>query len=220
MEDFIKPLTRKAELSVVELLGRHDSSSEMKMNIGPAVVFVSHAWKLSFAGTVDALDQWFEKKGQNGEASGGGDGDGDGRTLDHERSCFVWFDICTVNQHESAQATFTKEFFYTEFRQGIEAIGRTVITLMPMLDPLPLKRSWCCWEIFCTIDAGLQFETALSRRDQRWRDTHTMTSSMECLVESAEAWNSEDQAKILAACRSVPGWLLCRQCSNKASICI
>ena len=96
-----------------------------------------------------------------------------------------------------------EDFFFNEFRKGIEAIGCTVLILRPMLQPVALTRSWCCWEIFCTIDADLQFETALSRRDQRTGSTHSMTTSMECDVELAQAWSKNDKDTILAACESV-----------------
>jgi hypothetical protein len=35
-----------------------------------------------------------------------------------------------------------------------QAIGRTALVLFPFHDPIPLKRSWCLWEIICTLAVG------------------------------------------------------------------
>ena len=56
--------------------------------------------------------------------------------------CYVWLDICTVAQHPSAQMTLPEGYFYTQFRAGIEQIGCTVLVLAPLLEPIPLTRSW------------------------------------------------------------------------------
>lgn len=46
------------------------------------------------------------------------------------------------------------------------AIGRMVLVLQPWDDPEPLKRSWCLWEIFCTLDGGAELEVALNPAQQ------------------------------------------------------
>jgi hypothetical protein len=35
--------------------------------------------------------------------------------------CHRWVDICTVNQHPGAQDAFPKDYFYTTFKEGIQA---------------------------------------------------------------------------------------------------
>lgn len=35
-----------------------------------------------------------------------------------------------------------------------------MIVLMPFFNPVPLIRAWCVWEIYCTINGGVLFETA------------------------------------------------------------
>jgi hypothetical protein len=210
-EELIKPLTRTHECSFVDMCGRHGKETALGSRIDKAEVFVSHAWKYSFAGTVDALQLWFETTRRRRHLSAdqgspaGARKTSESSSINDTARCFVWFDICTVNQHAGAQSNFPEGFFFNEFREGIQSIGCTVLILRPMLQPVALTRSWCCWEIFCTIDADLQFETALSRRDQRMGATHSMTSSMECNVELAQAWSQDDKETILAACQSVPG---------------
>ena len=39
--------------------------------------------------------------------------------------------------------------------------------LSPFEDPVPLTRSWCLWEIYCTLEApGCVFEVALPEAQQ------------------------------------------------------
>ena len=40
------------------------------------------------------------------------------------------------------QSNLPQDYFYTEFKTGIESIGSTVLVLLPWRDPIPLKRSW------------------------------------------------------------------------------
>ena len=64
-------------------------------------------------------------------------------------------------------------------REGIRHIGHTVLIMIPMRDPLPLKRAWCVWEIVCSLQTGARFETALTLKDQRYRDTHSVIIKIE-----------------------------------------
>ena len=55
---------------------------------------------------------------------------------------FHWYDILTVNQDPCGQAAFPPDYFYTTFRDGIAAIGHTLLVLAPWTSPIPLQRSW------------------------------------------------------------------------------
>ena len=64
--------------------------------------------------------------------------------------------------------TFATDYFYTTFKEGIQAIGHTLLVLSPWSAPLPLRRSWCLWEILCTIqDAGVRFSVQLSEAEEK-----------------------------------------------------
>ena len=196
VEDIVKPMTRHCETSLVDMLAANDTLAQ---HVGPAEGFVSHAWKYEFADVVDALDLWFETtRLKRAQAS------------DHALplspdECYLWFDIATVAQHASAQCKFPPNYFFNQFKKGIEAIGCTILVLMPWNDPIPLQRSWCVWEIYCTIHGQVLFETALSRKDQHKRDTHSMVISMEIKVENAQAWSLDDQTKIMDSCQRLEG---------------
>ena len=194
-------MTRTCQTSMVDMLVANPSLTK---HIGIAEAFISHAWKYSFAAVVDAMHLWYEttreerlKKQSNPELHL--------VQASSPDTCFLWFDIGTVAQHASAQKAFPPNYFFNQFREGIESIGCTVIVLMPLFNPVPLTRAWCVWEIYCTINGGVLFETALSRSDQHLRDRNSIVRQMECHVEQAEAWSADDLTKILAACESMDG---------------
>ena len=90
--------------------------------VGDATGFLSHAWKYIHAQLIGAVEAFFA-------------------AAPPEETPYLWLDICTVNQVE--QSSFPEDYFYTTFKDGIRAIGRTLLVLQPWRDPIPLKRSWC-----------------------------------------------------------------------------
>eukprot|EP00808_Paulinella_micropora_P005975 g33753.t1 len=128
-------------------------------------------------------------------------------TGDLRRRTFLWFDIFTVNQHETAKVD--QNFWFIAFRENVKDIGHTVLILSPWRNPLPLTRSWC--PIFCTQDTGATFEICLSQADAKgFQDAllnkfdSIMASLCKIDVNKAQAFKKEDQEKILALLRA---WL-------------
>ena len=179
----VKPATAAGTCSYVDLLLREGEAGAVR----DATVFVSHAWKYTFVDVVDTL-------------------------RDLPDGAHVWFDVFTVNQHQSLQVS--PAWWYTTFKDAVASIGHTVLVLMPWNDPIPLTRAWCIWEILCTIDDGAaKLDVRLSTREQgayadylvREGVENVVRSMLKLNVERAEAWNKDDQDNILAAVRQYPG---------------
>ena len=67
----------------------------------------------------------------------------------------------------ASPATLARARRYTTFKAAIQNFGLTVMILSPFEDPVPLTRSWCLWEIYCTLEApGCVFEVALPEAQQ------------------------------------------------------
>ena len=137
-ESIIKPLTKRYQLSLSELLHQCEYPG-----IGKATVFISHAWKYKFIDVVNALQTHFHK------------------SLD----TIVWIDLFSINQHRWNKKTFA--WWSTTLQQGIGTLGRTVMVLSPWHDPIPLTRAWCLWELYCTVTNGASFEVAFSDMDSK-----------------------------------------------------
>jgi tetratricopeptide (TPR) repeat protein len=109
--------------------------------VAPATRFVSHAWSYQFAYLLSAL-----------------------ATLPDAEEHYFWIDIFVSAQHKAL--TLPQEWWSTAFRQAIAGIGHTVLVLYPWDAPVPLTRSWCLWEIFCTLDTEKELTIVLSHAEQ------------------------------------------------------
>jgi len=101
-----------AGISYCQLLRQQTASSSDE--VGPATVFISHAWKYNFLELLLALEVRF--KDQPGAR--------------------LWIDIFCHNQHEE----LTSDEWITEFEQHIKRIGYTVMIVFPWDNPIPFTR--------------------------------------------------------------------------------
>ena len=86
------------------------SSSE----VGPATVFISHAWKYNFHEFLVALEAKFKD----------------------QPLARLWIDLFCQNQHEE----LTSDDWITQFEQHIVRISYTVMIVFPWNDPIPFNR--------------------------------------------------------------------------------
>eukprot|EP00931_Biecheleriopsis_adriatica_P058245 TRINITY_DN3461_c0_g1_i5.p1 TRINITY_DN3461_c0_g1~~TRINITY_DN3461_c0_g1_i5.p1 ORF type:complete len:789 (-),score=128.53 TRINITY_DN3461_c0_g1_i5:181-2547(-) len=103
--------------------------------------FVSHAWRYAFTTLLNALSTWATQKGANQDQT------------------YFWVDAFVVNQHIASD--FPMEWWSTRFAQAVGDIGSTILVSEPWQDPIPLKRVWVIWEIFCTNQMGARFDIAM-----------------------------------------------------------
>ena len=101
-----------AGLSFCQLLRQQNASSSDE--VGPATVFISHAWKYNFLEFLRALEVRF--KDQPGLR--------------------LWIDIFSHNQHDE----LTSDEWITEFEQHIKRIKNTVMIVFPWDNPIPFTR--------------------------------------------------------------------------------
>ena len=82
---------------------------------------------------------------------------------DHPDAYF-WFDLFTNNQNEVANKDF--DWFCSTFRNGIVDIGQVLLVLSPWDDPKPIKRCWCLFEIFNSLEESeVKFSINLPRAE-------------------------------------------------------
>ena len=80
-----------------------------------------------------------------------------------------------------------------------------MLVLSPWLNAVPLTRSWCVWEILCTIQTGARFEVALAPAERASFEAALVedfdgivNALIGVHVENAEAFVPDDQARIAA----------------------
>ena len=193
----VKPDTEEHKCSYTELLEKQPLSPsrefiEGETWVAPATAFVSHAWRYRF---VDVAEVLISLNNLHGE----------------EKPIYLWFDVFTVNQHQTNVVHPT--WWYTTFKDAVGAIGHTVLILLPWLDPVPLTRAWCIWEILSTIDTGAHLDIKLPAVEQIEfakflvaNGASEVASKLVAIdVLRAEAWNANDRDNILQAVHESEG---------------
>lgn len=191
----VKPLTAERKCSMVDWLAGSDKGELERVgltsdDLGDATVFVSHAWSMRFADTVEALSRY--------EAASG-------------RSDWIyWFDVVSVNQNISS--SYPDGWWATTFRESIKRIGHLVLVLAPWIDPKPLTRSWCLWEILSAHSQQVPIAVAMPSEEQmsfeqallfKFESTLRVMTTVD--AERAQAYLEADRAMILKAIRSAAG---------------
>ena len=156
--------------------------------VGRPTVFVSHAWTYKFLSVLAALMYFAEE----------------------HTNAFFWFDCFSIDEH-STQA-MPPDWWSTAFKQCIKNMGHTVMVLSPWHRPVPLTRSWCLWELYCTVDVGADFSVCLAPAEEEafrvaLRGSHTalLDALAHIDVATAEAGNPADKQRILAAVQESGG---------------
>lgn len=150
-----------------------------------ASVYVSHAWGSRFLDVMDTLLYHFRD----------------------DLNTVVWFDLFSMNQHKRTSEALG------DFLSAIQFFGRTVMVITAWAEPLPLTRTWCLWEIYCTISTGASFEIALdssSRHDfikliLKGAKQEINRLRMMINVEKSQSKLIEDKERIFEAIRSSIG---------------
>jgi hypothetical protein len=173
--------------------------------VGKPTHFLSHAWLYKFPNLVEALRAWVA-----GQPAG-------------SPEPFFWFDTFSIDEH--ATQARPQEWWATTFKEAIRSMGHTVMMLSPWSAPQPLTRAWCLWELFCTVDTGMEFSVCLGPAEQEafeadlyaslydgpslsahaGSDDRIITAFSQIDVAKAEAGNPDDLNMILQAASSMPG---------------
>eukprot|EP00043_Microstomoeca_roanoka_P010594 m.100457 g.100457 ORF g.100457 m.100457 type:complete len:631 (+) comp14939_c0_seq1:183-2075(+) len=175
--------------SVTELEGGSSKQDMTTAVLGPANVFVSHAWMYPFNDLVEAL-------------------------IEHQRSvdtvCYFWVDLFANDQNKATEQPF--DWWTVRFKESIAAIGKVLLVLAPWTDPIPLKRAWCLWEINCAIESQVEFvvylaETQRKRLLQEVFENHNVVNESLLRIDAkrAEASNPMDKDMIFKAIDTVAG---------------
>ena len=114
--------------------------------VGAPTHFLSHAWTYKFLNLVEALRSFVASRPA-----------GSARV-------FFWFDVFAIDEH--ATQSLPREWWGSTFKEAIRLIGQTVMMISPWSEPLPLRRAWCIWELFCTESVGAPFDVCLGPAEQ------------------------------------------------------
>lgn len=164
--------------------------------VGPATVFVSHAWRYRFANLVAALRSHTDKAVAAGQPPPR-----------------YFFDLVVNNQILAPARSHS--WWSGIFRRSVARIGRVLLVIEPWDAPIPLSRAWCLWEIFCAIDQDVEMELGFSVRTPAEMERRLMSQRGFTLVRDAlaqldarraEAFKRADRDMIFAAIEAGVGF--------------
>jgi len=190
--NFVKPETKEKRLAYYKLYPDETDEKGNKV-IGKANYFCSHAWKYKFVNVVNALEMFCRNEGLVPEET------------------YIWFDLFINNQHDAPNLSY--KWWCENFKEAIRSFGKVVLVIEPWTDPTPIKRAWCLWEIFCTIDTDSEFYVAMceeQHKDFKLRlvsDFENIRTSLSKIdARRAEAWDKSDRDKIFSAIENAVGF--------------
>ena len=184
-EMFVTPATMSSQASYCDMMVSRGHAS-----VGPASVFISHAWKYKFLDVVSALKYPFRK----------------------QPGIVVWFDLFSNNQHKAVSLDF--QWWCGVFMSAISDFKHVVMILSPWGDPISLTRAWCLFEVYCSAKTKCKFDVALSKEERASlfdaimddADLHVkrMLGKIDC--EKSDCFKPEDKAKIFKVVRREVGF--------------
>ena len=197
-ENIIKPETINTTLSYASFISNQinqvtvveeNQTIDKSQPFGTATHFVSHAWKYGFYDLVAALEIFYNSLSTEEKLSG---------------KTFFWIDMFVVNQH---YAPFRPHHWWvTTFVEAIRDFGKVILVFHPFLQPIPLTRVWCLWEIFTAISTGAEIEFAMPtaqwtefRFSLRKNYSEVLDTLRSLDARNAEAFNPLDKASIFEA---------------------
>lgn len=133
-ERFVKPKTSTSYCEMLSL------GADTRRYVGKPDVFISHPWHGCFLDLVDSL-------------------------LDHlDDQLYAWLDIFTINQHQILPEGEEFEWWIGSLKRSIQNFKKTYIVSIPWNNPIPFRRSWCLYEIYCSAICKNNIELIISKK--------------------------------------------------------
>eukprot|EP00730_Choanoeca_flexa_P015534 TRINITY_DN7154_c0_g1_i1.p1 TRINITY_DN7154_c0_g1~~TRINITY_DN7154_c0_g1_i1.p1 ORF type:complete len:638 (+),score=93.77 TRINITY_DN7154_c0_g1_i1:128-2041(+) len=193
-ERWLKPITSEVtQMSFVDILIASDHP-RVKNSTGVANRFVSHAWRYNFCQLTEALCKYA------GIAShADADLDSQRHGVGEDENIYFWLDLFCNNQNTAV--TLPYEWWSKTFADSIGKIGHTLLLYGPWDDPIPLKRSWCLFELYASVKQGSKLEIVPLDDEmlEAALETHIdeIVEAMRGMnVRKAQASKEDDQLKI------------------------
>ena len=199
-ELIIKPQTKDLNLSYVDyLLSTTNTLTNQTNNsiyFGTATYFISHAWKFSILQLFSSIEIFHNSLLKEERDSG---------------KVFYWIDLFVIDQHNAVNRPHN--WWSTVFIDAIRNFHNVVLVFIPFIDPIPLHRAWCLWELYSSIivNANIHItmpaEQWLEFRIKIQNDYSIVGEIIKSLdVHLAEAFNPKDRDEIFETIQSTCGF--------------
>ena len=164
IRDVVKTNSKLSEAKVSwhDLLKSEDAHDESGSPLyGKANAFISHTWRYRFKDTAESVIKY----AQDFEQETG-------------RQCYIWMDMFLLNQFSTD--SFDPNWLKETFTNVIKDINNTVVIMTPFESPASVKRVWCLWELYLSIQYSklnivLPPEQSIRFNDALLKDPYSVT---------------------------------------------
>ncbi|GBG28694.1 Kinesin light chain 3 [Hondaea fermentalgiana] len=172
-----------------------DEVDEAQVGLPFQGAFVSQARKTKFVDLVHGLASYYRSEG---------------KTM---ADTFVWLDLFGANQglltSEDQDDEVRREreaLLSTGLHQAIRRFDERIVFFDSWVDPTPLKRAWCCWELYGALKSGRSIQLVFPQGEQQrfvseLREDYNRVIGFILKLDTREAQchNPADKARIDAA---------------------
>ena len=199
IRDVVKTNSKLSEAKVSwhDLLKSEDAHDENGAPLyGKANAFISHTWRYRFKDTAESVIEY----AQDFEQETG-------------RQCYIWMDMFLLNQFSTD--SFDADWLKETFTNVIKDINNTVVIMTPFESPASVKRVWCLWELYLSIQYSklnivLPPEQSIRFNDALLKDPYSVTEMYmqigQIRAEEAEAFDPNDKDMIFAIIKETIGF--------------
>jgi hypothetical protein len=157
-ERYVHPRTIAAQSSYATIINNRNYNGDWAASNGPPPVFISHSWQANFLDVVNAIKLYFKS----------------------HTPVYIWFDLICFNEHQTEINSGRQGYnwFASTIKSGIESVGKTLLVMTNTTLSLansPLRRTWCLFEVYCTIETKCSLEIITSSAEQV-----KLTKAVEC----------------------------------------
>lgn len=78
---------------------------------------------------------------------------------------FYWIDIFTLDYNAQLNSNQLSSYYRNETTKIIQSVGRTILIVEPLIAPIPFRRARCIWEIYLTINSGIELVVSFPQEE-------------------------------------------------------
>ena len=142
VEKILSPPTTKGKDSLADYVRKLNPAV-----VGKASVYICYSSSMLFKEFMESLIHYFEKSGEGDDV-------------------IVWIDFVSWNKHLQPSAELSEEWFTNTLKSMISSVDKIVLIQSPWNSFLPLKRTWCLWELFCALDTRRTLAVAMTAESE------------------------------------------------------
>jgi hypothetical protein len=115
-----------------------------------------------------------------------------------QEEVFIWMDVFCVDQHQAGLGNLDFKHWEMVFGESLKGIGKAIVVLSPLKQPIYPTRAWCVFELFTIFQNNISH---VVENMYGFNEFNLIFSSIN--IEAAKATSNEDLIKILTRLREI-----------------